>query len=208
MFAQQKSKTHQPASVSKKETNDDNLNKKDSKGKKQGMWLNKQEAAMGEPAYMEFGSYQDDRKTGMWYKIDFMGRIQSLENYSKGVLNGQSQYYNKGQLVCIGHYRGLNPDNKFDTFYVTIPETHLDSLVILPSERGTLKHGLWRYYDPSSGQLTLEEEYQVDELIRSKKYYISETKDSVYINKRKADLPHNKTPKGLKPSHKPPKYTY
>lgn len=190
------------------EEHHDNLNKRDAKGRKQGIWFNRQEPLRGEPGYMEFGSYQDDRKTGLWYKLDDLARLMAIENFTKGVLNGESQYYDKGRLVCIGNYRGLNPDSKFDSFYVTNPLTYLDSMVVIPSERGSLKHGLWRYYDPLTGQLKLEEEYQVDDLIRKKEFFISSTEDSSYIKKREDELPHNQHPRGIKPSHKPPKYSY
>ncbi len=191
-----------------REEHQDSLNKTDGQNRKQGMWFYSHEALRGEPAYMEFGSYQDGRKSGLWYKVDKFGQLMAIENFSNNVRNGTSQYYQNGRLVCTGNYRGLNPDNKFDSIYVTNPITYLDTLVIVPSEKGSLKHGTWRYYNPVTGQLEREEEYQVDDLISSKRFTIASTLDSNYIKKREAELPHNKFPKGIKPSHKPPKYTY
>lgn len=186
----------------------DSLNKTDTQNRKQGMWFYSHEALRGEPAYMEFGNYQDGRKSGLWYKVDKFGQLMAIENFSNDVLNGTSHYYQNGRLVCTGNYRGLNPDNKYDSIYVTNPVTYLDTLVIVPSEKGSLKHGTWRYYNPMTGQLEREEEYQVDDLISSKRFTISSTLDSNYIKRREAEMPHNKFPKGTKPSHKPPKYTY
>jgi antitoxin component YwqK of YwqJK toxin-antitoxin module len=186
-FAQTK-KTKQPV---KKET-DDSLNRTDDRKQKQGTWFYKREALRGEPAYSEFGNYKDDRKTGHWIKLDGENRLVSIENYTRGALNGESQYYENGKLICIGHYRGLNPDNKVDSIWVTDPLTYEEVLVMVPTERGSMKHGLWRYYDPNTGQLTREEEYQIDDLIFTKDFQFTATTDSTRLKKRIENMPHNK----------------
>jgi hypothetical protein len=133
----------------------------------------------------------------------------AVQNYRKGVLDGQSQFYEKGKLVCIGTYRGLNPDNKYDSIWVTDPGTQLDTLVVIPSERGSLKHGLWRYYDPMTGQMTMEEEYQVDDLLYRKRFEsVTTGTDSLYIRNVQKNMPHNKYPNGTRPKHKQHKYVY
>jgi hypothetical protein len=60
---------------------------------------------------------------------------------------------------------------------------------VLASEQ-TQRHGMWRFYDETSGKLLREEEYQEDDLI-FKQNYIS-PKDSVAMQKRAAKMPHNK----------------
>ena len=172
------------------------------------MWYYEAEALRGEPAYKEFGSYKDDARTGLWYKLDKEDQLMAIENYKKGVLNGEVQYYTKGKLSCIGHYRGLNPDNKLDSVWVTDPVTYTDTMVIVPTERGSLKHGRWRYYDPITGKLTREEEYQVDNLISEKEYEFVSKSDSLIIERRKANLPHMTNPSGKNPRRRTPKYTY
>lgn len=179
----------------KKET-EDNLNKTDDKRQKQGTWFYRREALRGEPAYSEFGNYKDDRKAGHWIKLDSENRLISIENYARGVLNGESQYYENGKLICIGHYRGLNPDTKVDSVWITDPISYEEVLVAIPTERGTMKHGLWRYYDANTGQLTREEEYQVDDLIFKKDFRFTVTTDSTQIKKRLEQMPHNRKSKG------------
>jgi len=168
---------------------DDNLNKTDARNRKQGMWFIRQKALRGEPAYIAFGSYVDDKKEGLWYKMDDLGQLESIENYTSGLLNGTSRYFESGKLVCIGNYRSLNPDRKYDSIWVTNPVTLYDSLVIVPSDLGTVKHGLWRYYDPESGQLVSEEKYQVDMLIYRKDFHYAPASDSIFYLQQSRHLP-------------------
>ncbi len=169
----------------------DNLNKTDQHRRKQGMWFLRHEARMGEPAYSEFGNYKDDRKQGTWYTVDAEGGIQSIEEYSRNVLNGSVQYYKKGKLVCTGNYRGLNPDKKFDSVEVVDINTYEEKLVAVPSEWGSVKHGIWRYYDPVSGKLMREEEYQVDDLIFQKNFTPLTYADSIQLQQSYEQRPHN-----------------
>lgn len=193
----QKGKTAETRKVDNRKTvseagTGDNLNKTDARNRKQGLWFYKHEARMGEPLTYEYGSYYNDRKTGTWTRLDAQQELLATENYTNGVLNGSAQYYENGRLVCIGTYRGLNPDMPYDSIWVTNPETYIDSLVVLPSEIGYTKHGLWRYYDTRTGHLTKEEEYQVDNLIRHREFTYISGSDSTRIQQRNASLPHNK----------------
>lgn len=147
------------------------FNLKDEKGRKTGMWILKQEALRGEPATTSFGNYLEGRKMGTWYNIDNEGRPISILKYFKGELNGESKYFENGQLFCIGQWRGLNPDVDFDTVEVYNPVTDITEYVAVPTERGSLQHGIWKYYHPDSGVLIKEEEYQVGERIRLKEYH-------------------------------------
>lgn len=170
----------------------DNLNKKDATNRKQGLWFYEYEARMGEPHYYEYGSYQDDRKTGVWTKLDNEQRLMATETYSRGVLNGIAHYYEEGRLICVGTYRGIYSPNKYDSVWITNVNTYEDTLVAVPTEIGHTKHGLWRYYDAKTGQLTREEEYQVDYLISSKEFHHYSREDSLRIRKRNDNLPHNR----------------
>lgn len=146
------------------------LNQQNAKGEKTGWWYVEQKARMGQDGYITFGQYFHDEKQGLWYKLDELGRLLSIENYTDDALNGSSQYYEKGNLICIGNFRGLNTKQKFDSVWVTDPITGYDSMVVVPTDNGSVRHGLWRYYSPVTGQLIAEERYQVGTLISRKEF--------------------------------------
>ena len=156
----------------KKETvkADDNLNKRDAKQRKQGMWSYDIPQHFGDPGYYEFGNYTDDQKSGLWYKMTREQQLISIEHYKFNVPDGPAQYFEQGKLSSIGTYRGIYTPYALDTFMVTNPLTLEDTMVVIPAERGYTKHGTWRYYDPGSGHLVLEREYQVDILLKEKKF--------------------------------------
>lgn len=200
-FAQSKKTADKP--VKKEEARKkDNLNKTDERNRKQGLWFYRHEARLGEPLYYEYGSYEDDKKTGVWTRLDAEQSLVSTENFNHGVLNGTSQYYDQGRLVCIGNYRGLNQTQKVDSIWVTNPETDLDTLVVVPTESGYTKHGIWRYYDAVTGQMVREEEYQVDNLIYEKEFNHISKADSLDMKKKEAAFPHNKKKANAKPGGK------
>ena len=174
------------------------LNGTDKRGCKQGMWYIKQPERMGEDAYSELGNYNAGRKTGLWYHMNNLGEITAIEQYRNNVLDGEVKYFENGNLVCIGHYRGLNPDRAYDTIFVEHPITGVEKLTVISTDRGTLKHGLWRYYDLQTGRLIREEDYQVDELIYRQVFSIANA-DSLYCEQRNKRLPHN-----TKHIYKPP----
>src|SRR5690606_23719994 len=57
------------------------LNKRDQQNRKQGTWFIRKEALRGEPAYVTFGDYLDDKKQGAWYRLDAEGQLESVLNY-------------------------------------------------------------------------------------------------------------------------------
>jgi len=174
---------HTAKSTKAKEAAKETLNQKNNKGEKTGLWYIEQKARMGQDGYITFGQYVHGEKQGLWYKLDELGRLLSIENYTNGALNGSSQYYEKGNLICIGNYRGLNTKQKFDSVWVTNPETGYDSMVVVPTTNGTVRHGLWRYYSPVSGQLIAEERYQVGTLISRKEFKALPATDSIRYEK-------------------------
>lgn len=173
------------------------VNRMDAQGKKHGTWLIRQEARMGEPAYSEFGSYSHGRKAGLWYKMDADGALMAIENFRNNTLDGEVKYFENGRLSSIGHYRGLNQNKTVDTIMVEHPITGDQSLVAVQTDRGSLRHGLWRFYDPESGRMIREEEYQVDNLIFSRDFKMTR-EDSLYYYNRAARLPHNRKGKPVK----------
>lgn len=173
------------------------FNQTDSEGQRQGPWLIRQAARMGEAAYFEFGYYSNGEKTGSWYRLDINGVPEAIEQFSRNVRNGEVKYFDQGRLVVVGHYRGLNPDVVIDTIVVEDPATGAETLVPIASQRGTLRHGLWRYYDPRTGRLLREEVYQLDEKVSSQSFGLSKA-DSAYYKQRDAVLPHNLSDKPMK----------
>lgn len=168
------------------------LNQKDSQGKKHGMWFISRPPELGEPGITEVGSYEHGKKYGTWYKMDHIGDLVSIELFRNDVLDGEAKYFERGQLYCTGFYRGLNPARPYDTIVVIDPDTHEASFKVIDTEKGTMRHGLWRYYEPASGQLIREEEYQVDELIYKQEFEQNSKADSLRRKKHQERLPHKK----------------
>lgn len=171
------------------DTNHKPINQLDDRGKRQGLWWIAQPSIRGEQACTTFGNYDHGMKLGLWYKISEEGDLISIENFRFDVFNGEVKYFEQGQLACIGHYRGMNPTSAFDTVMVVDPVTGAETLKYFPSERGYVRHGNWRFYNPATGRLTREEEYQVDELIY-RKDFPENYKDSTAAAKEEAQMPH------------------
>jgi hypothetical protein len=169
-------------------TKGDTINRIDRNGKAQGPWIMEVGAYKGEDGYLEYGNYEDGLKEGTWRKLSDEDLPLAIETYRRGVLNGEVKYYTKGRLTCVGHYRGLNPLQKMDTIWVEDAVTGAELMRVIETERGSLRHGQWLYYDELNGRLLRQEEYQVDDLIASRNF---ESMDSAAIQKRIKGLPHN-----------------
>lgn len=169
------------------------LNQIDNRGERQGLWYIDQKEIRGQEGYISFGEFLNDKKQGLWYRMDHLGRLISIRTFSDGALNGTAQYYQNGNLVCIGNFRGLNPKYKIDSIWVVNPVTGYDTMVMIPSEKGTVKHGLWRYYNPVSGQLIAEEKYQVDVLLYRKEFKEQPVTDSLYYKQLPKHRPIDKS---------------
>ena len=103
-------------------------------------------------------------------------------------------------MSCVGVYRGLNPSQQYDSIVIVDPVSGEQKLVGVASEVGTVKHGMWYFYDNETGRMNREEEYQIDVMIHAKNYPYSKA-DSIYYNKRNTGLPHKKKGGGY---YKPP----
>lgn len=144
------------------------VNRYDNQKRKHGWWVYQAEAGMGEPAYKRFGVYVHGMKTGPWYKMNNESGLMAVENYKYGALDGESKYYTNGKHTVTGTYKALNPSFPVDTILVEDPVSGLQKLVPVKSDVGTVRHGLWKYYNEVTGELLRIEEYQVDELIYAK----------------------------------------
>jgi len=146
--------------------NGDTLNRVDMHGQKQGPWVVRYESVRGEPGYEEEGQFRNDRKEGEWRMFNLMGDLVGIENYRWGLKDGQAQYLNPDGTVRLEQsWKALNPDKLYDTIQVEDLDK-LDSYheVIIKNEGAALKHGVWRYYDPSTGRITRTENYELGKL--------------------------------------------
>jgi len=185
---------------------DEKVNLYDEQGKKHGTWVTSTGPQKGEPAFSEFGRFEHGKKLGPWYKITREGELIAIEHFKNDLLDGEVKYYDRGKLYCSGHYHGLNPVQEFDTIVVIHPETYLESYRVVASDKGTVKHGTWKYFDPATGHTLREEEYQVDELVFRKDFGPAPA-DSAFIKKREMSLPHKKGKKAAAPPGKAVSYT-
>jgi antitoxin component YwqK of YwqJK toxin-antitoxin module len=166
-------------------------NQTDAQGRRNGQWIERFPARMGEEAFAEWGSYNEGRKFGPWYRYDGEARVVSIENFKRGVRDGEAKYFENGTLVVAGNFRGLNPDYKYDTIWVLDPVTDVEHKRVIPTEQGSVRHGFWRYYDPRSGRLIRELDYVLDEVVDKKEFSIAPV-DSAWYKKREAAMPHMK----------------
>ncbi len=198
-IAQQPDKNTYARNTVNKDTGTVFVNQRDKNGKRHGLWWEQFAANRGEVAYTAFGSYDQGLKIGPWYRINEIGDLVAIEHYRFDVLHGEVKFFEQGALVCVGHYRGLNPSQSHDTILVVHPVTGEEKLVSVPSARGSVRHGIWRYYDGRSGRLIREDDYQVDELLHSKTFGLTQA-DSAYYQLREKNMPHNQPV-----NYKPPK---
>jgi antitoxin component YwqK of YwqJK toxin-antitoxin module len=144
----------------------DTLNKVDAKGQKQGKWVVHQDELRGEPGYEEEGEYKDNRKEGPWRIYRLEGGLTGLEFYRWGNKDGACQYFSpSGALIREESWRALNPDKLYDTLVVEDID-HLNEYrtVIVKNEGVAIKHGVWNYYDPSTGMINRVENYTMGKL--------------------------------------------
>lgn len=137
----------------------DTLNGIDKAGKKQGKWIIHYDEVRGEPGYEEEGMFVNDRKEGRWRKFTLQGDQFAIENYRWGFKDGPCQYFNiNGDLLKEESWRAFNPEKVYDTIEVEDvmkPDTY--SKVVIKNEGSSLKHGPWKYYEPSTGFITKTE---------------------------------------------------
>jgi antitoxin component YwqK of YwqJK toxin-antitoxin module len=145
----------------------DTLNCTDVTGIKRGVWVVHVDALRGAPGYEEEGTFVNDKKEGPWRSFNLMGDLLAIENFRWGNKNGKCQYFNLMGLEHEESWKALNPAKPIDTIDVQDPkylEGHKIDRVIIVNEGHSLKHGTWKYYNPSYGNVIKIENYLLDQL--------------------------------------------
>lgn len=142
------------------------INCTDSNNLKQGCWITRIEKLRGEPGYQEEGAYKDGKKEGLWKIFTLMGDDLAIENYKWGFKNGNCEYYSLEGLIRTESWKAIDPKNPYDT--VDVYDLYKPDIItkkIVKVEGTCVKHGLWLYYNPASGAIIKQEEYQLGGLI-------------------------------------------
>jgi len=143
----------------------DTLNCVDYKGMKQGKWIVNTPKLRGEPGSESEGIFINDKKEGVWRTFNLMGDLIAQENYRWGNLHGKQRYYTLAGLEREESWRAVNPDKAFDTLDVPDPANPLQfERIVVKNEGGSIKHGIWRSFNPYTGALIEAEEYIMGQL--------------------------------------------
>jgi hypothetical protein len=144
----------------------DTLNKVDSKNLKQGKWVVRVDEVRGEPGNEEEGEFKNNRKEGTWRIYSLQGDLTGLEFYKWGNKDGNCQYFNSsGSLLREESWRALNPDKLYDTLEIEdIDHLNEYKTVIVKNEGVAIRHGQWKFYDPSTGMINKIQTYTMGKL--------------------------------------------
>lgn len=143
----------------------DTLNCTDYKGMKQGKWIVSTPKLRGEPGLESEGIFINDKKEGVWRTFNLMGDLLAQENYRWGNLHGKQRYFTLAGLEREESWRAVNPERAFDTLDVPDPANPLQfDRIIVKNEGGSIKHGIWRSFNPNTGALIEMEEYIMGQL--------------------------------------------
>lgn len=139
----------------------DTINCVDKKKLKQGRWVVKVDAIRGEPGYEEEGEFVDDKKEGPWRRYNLTGDLLAIENYRWGFRDGKQTYFTSmGDLLREEGWRAVNPLDPYDT--IEVPDLNNPMVMttkVVKHEASEIKHGTWKFYDPSSGMIKKQENY-------------------------------------------------
>jgi antitoxin component YwqK of YwqJK toxin-antitoxin module len=144
----------------------DTLNRVDMQGVKQGPWKHRYENVRGEPGYEEEGYYENNRKVGEWRLFSLMGDLVGIEHYKWGLKDGLCQYFsNQGELRMEQSWKAFNPDKEYDTLTIEDPDK-FDTYrtVVVKNEGAAIRHGIWKYYDATTGAIMRSERYMLGKL--------------------------------------------
>jgi hypothetical protein len=144
----------------------DTLNKVDAKNQKQGKWVIRVDELRGEPGYEEEGVFKNNRKEGYWRIYSLQGDLTGVEFYRWGNKDGNCQYFNSsGSLIREESWRALNPDKLYDTLEIEdIDHLNEYKTVIVKNEGVAIRHGTWKFYDPSTGMINKIQTYTMGKL--------------------------------------------
>lgn len=139
----------------------DTINCVDKKKMKQGKWVVRVEALRGEPGYEEEGEFVDDKKEGPWRRYNLTGDLLAIENYRWGFKDGKQTYFTSlGDLLREEGWKAFNPENPYDTIEVPNPDNPLVMMEkVVKQETSELKHGTWKHYDPNTGRVMKQENF-------------------------------------------------
>ena len=143
----------------------DTLNIVDSKGLKQGRWVVKVPDLRGERGYEEEGVFVNGKKEGTWRRFSLEGDLTAVENYRWGNKDGKNIYFtNTGDPLREEGWRAVNPNSPYDTVsvYDVNDPTKIVGKQIVKLEGSTLRHGVWKFYDPMSGKIEKTERWAMD----------------------------------------------
>jgi hypothetical protein len=139
----------------------DTINAIDKKELKQGKWVIKIGEVRGEPGYEEEGIFKNGKKDGVWRRYNLNGDLIAIEKYKYGGKDGIQQYYTMmGDLGREEGWKAYNPDAPYDT--IPIYGTGSNEIInykIVKAEQYSVKHGTWKFYDPTTGRLIRSETY-------------------------------------------------
>lgn len=149
----------------------DTLNATDQSNKKQGKWVIHVDALRGERGYEEEGIFLNDKKEGQWRKYSTAGDFIAVENYYLGDKDGLCQYFSPfGELLREENWRAYNPDKPYDTIPIYgTGNNEIISFKVVKAVPYSVKHGDWKYYDPTTGRIIKTEEYEFNRLINRPK---------------------------------------
>ncbi len=143
----------------------DTLNCTDYKGMKQGKWIVSAPKLRGTPATESEGVFINDKKEGVWRTFNLMGDLLAQENYRWGNLQGKQRYFTLNGLEREESWRAINPEKAFDTLDVLDPANPMQyERIVVKNEGGSIKHGIWRSFNPNTGALIESEEYIMGQL--------------------------------------------
>lgn len=139
----------------------DTINAIDKKDLKQGMWVISTPELRGEPGYEEEGKFKNGKKEGVWRRFNLNGDLIAIENYKYGGKDGVQKYFTMmGDLGREEGWRAYNPDAPYDT--IPIYGTGSNEIInykIVKAEQYSVKHGTWKWYDPTTGRMIRSETY-------------------------------------------------
>ena len=145
----------------------DTINRVDKKGLKQGKWVLRTEPLRGEEGFEDEGIYKDDAKEGIWRHYTLIGDPIGFETYLHGGKDGLQQYYSPfGDLLREENWRGYNPDAPYDT--IAVYGTGSNEIIdykIVKAQQYSVKHGVWKYYEPTTGRLIKSEEWDRNRIV-------------------------------------------
>jgi hypothetical protein len=145
--------------------NNDTINCIDNNDLKQGRWSVKVDGLRGEPGYEEEGIYRDGKKEGVWRAYTTMGDLYAIERYRWGNKDGKSEYYSLAGLVREENWKAVNPANPYDTVDVYDPyDQYKVQRKVVKLEGSSVKHGTWKFMDPSTGMIVKTENYFLGKL--------------------------------------------